>query len=319
MGKNIVQRYFEENAQEWVDFGHEKEGYNYPVGKNRNRIVKKILSEFKGIKEVLDIGCGGGNLCVDLAKENYHVKGIDESVEMIKISEKRAAEANEKLNIQFSRMSIHELDADHHKYDAITAMGVIGYLDNDDHLFSLANKKLNKGGLFIVSCRNRLFNLFSTSKYMKKEMLLGDEALIDEVGEINKEIPARYYNDFAGHLNRVVSNLSIISSADNADEEEKIEENVSEETVSNTLNLDDQLFLDSIRQHTPSELEASATGNGFNKIKYYGVHPHLLPAALNDKLPVGVYNDLSSALAVFEDLPISMIWSSVFIGVFIKK
>ena len=133
---------------------------------------KKTLAalKLKAGELVLDIGCGGGNLCVDLAKEGYKVKGVDESSEMIKIAKRSVEKLNFNYDISFDKLSLQNIRDDKAEYDVITSMGVIGYLDNDDILFDIASRKLYKGGKFIVSCRNRLFNLFPGSKYLKKEI-----------------------------------------------------------------------------------------------------------------------------------------------------
>ena len=101
MDSITTKEHFMKNASEWVEYGHIKEGYNYPVGKHRNRIVKKIIKKNQSINSILDIGCGGGNLCIDLAKEGYKVKGIDESGEMIKIANKSIKKLGIGNNVSF--------------------------------------------------------------------------------------------------------------------------------------------------------------------------------------------------------------------------
>ena len=106
MDNTVVKKYFIKNAAEWVDYGHTKDGNNYPVGKHRNRIVKKIIERNKHTNSILDIGCGGGNLCVDLAKEGYKVKGVDESSEMIKIAKRSVEKLNFNYDISFDKLSL---------------------------------------------------------------------------------------------------------------------------------------------------------------------------------------------------------------------
>ena len=309
MDSNTVKEYFIKNAAEWVDYGHTKDGNNYPVGKHRNRIVKKIIEGNKPINSILDIGCGGGNLCVDLAKEGYKVKGVDESSEMIKIAKRSIEKLNFNYDISFDKLSLQNIRDDKEKYDVITSMGVIGYLDNDDILFDIASHNLHKGGKFIVSCRNRLFNLFPGSKYFRKE--IGEGGVIELLNEINNldnsNMPMSETSDFIESIKEI-----------EVDNNSKFEKNNFIENGP-SKGLLDESFLSEIRQHTPSSLDISADKFGFSRDAVFGVHPHLLPTTLNNKLPLGLYNQLASALECWEENPISLIWSSVFIGVYTKN
>ena len=67
------------------------------------------------------------------------------------------------------------------EFDAVTAMGLIEYLPDDDGLFAEAARLLRPGGRFAVSCRNRLYNLLSANDYTAQE--LGEEAprLLEEL------------------------------------------------------------------------------------------------------------------------------------------
>lgn len=306
MDSNTAKEYFMKNASEWVEYGHIKEGYNYPVGKHRNRIVKKIIKKNQSINSILDIGCGGGNLCIDLAKEGYKVKGIDESGEMIKIANKSIKKLGIGNNVSFAEKSLYDVKGDGKKYDAITSMGVIDYLESDDILFDVANSKLHKGGKFIVSCRNRLFNLFPTSNYFIDEISDSHNAsiLLDEINELKGCIS----NNDASRFSKSFGSIDL----DKYLAKRKINADVKPQPTDK-----DPGFI--FRQHTPNEILQSAQKFGFERTDIFGVHPHLLPPAMNDILPCGLYNELSSILEPLENLPISLIWSSVFISVFDKK
>jgi 2-polyprenyl-3-methyl-5-hydroxy-6-metoxy-1,4-benzoquinol methylase len=309
MDSTTVKEYFIKNAAEWVDYGHTKDGNNYPVGKHRNRIVKKIIERNKSTNSILDIGCGGGNLCVDLAKEGYKVKGVDESSEMIKIAKRSIEKLNFNYDISFDKLSLQNISDDKEEYDVITSMGVIGYLDNDDILFDIASRKLQKGGKFIVSCRNRLFNLFPGSKYLRKEIDEGGVIeLLNEINNLdNSNMPMGETSDFIESIKEIEANNNL-----------KFEKNNFIENGP-SKGLLDESFLSKIRQHTPSSLDISADKFGFSRDAVFGVHPHLLPTTLNNKLPPGLYNQLASSLECWEENPISLIWSSVFISVYTKK
>jgi len=313
METDAVKKYFSNNAAEWVKFGHEQEGDNYPVGRHRNRTVKRILQNSKQVNSVLDVGCGGGNLCVDLASTGYNVIGVDESLEMISMAEKLANEASITGSVAFSRDSLQNLATSEATYDAVTSMGVIGYLDNDDILFDVVDNNLLSGGKFIVSCRNRLFNMFPTSKYLRREIENGTAiSLLDEIDSLRKNIDSDQLDSFMSLLGGlktrtdsglVNSNENMITTANS---------NASEELLNPS-------FLSEIRQHTPNDLENSAVKYGFKRDALYGIHPHLLPTTIANSLPSGLYNQLASTLEVWGELEMSLIWSSVFIAVYTKE
>ncbi|MFH1791702.1 MAG: hypothetical protein ABH885_06960, partial [Candidatus Omnitrophota bacterium] len=73
------------------------------------------------------------------------------------------------------------------------------------------------------------------------------------------------------------------------------------------------------RQHTPQGLKTIAGRHGFAHEAFYGVHPHIIAPPLNKLLPPKLYNTISKSLEALEHLPVSLTWSSQFIGVFRKK
>jgi SAM-dependent methyltransferase len=184
-------------------------------------------------------------------------------------------------------------------------MGFIGYLPSDDILFSIANKLLKPGGKLIVSCRNRLFNVFSGSKYLPLE-IENDfaDSLVQEANRLFHQVPAGLAEKFLISLKETSSHIL---------ETDFGKSNKNEHT--------DPEFKSEIeaKQHTPEQIKHVAESNGFTIKNYYGIHPHIFSPKMNSLLPPQVFNKLSDCLCVFEDQPISLTWSSVFIAVCEKK
>ena len=72
------------------------------------KFIKTIIDEngIKG-KDVLDLGCGTGEMSIRLKKAGYSVLGIDISPEMLSIAADKAKE--KKLEIHFANQDMREL------------------------------------------------------------------------------------------------------------------------------------------------------------------------------------------------------------------
>jgi 2-polyprenyl-3-methyl-5-hydroxy-6-metoxy-1,4-benzoquinol methylase len=261
MEKKLVERYFSENAKAWITDAYVKGDYNYPVGYHRNRIVTGILGnvDVHEGKKMIDFGCGGGDLCFATAGLGYSVTGVDQSKDMIDICLlKKSSEFKElSSSINFIHCNLEDApknfqDAQH---DIITAMGFIGYLPSDDILFSIANKLLKPGGKLIVSCRNRLFNVFSGSKYLPLE-IENDfaDSLVQEANRLFHQVPAGLAEKFLISLKETSSHIL---------ETDFGKSNKNEHT--------DPEFKSEIeaKQHTPEQIKHVAESNGFTIKKIY--------------------------------------------------
>ncbi|MCK4589160.1 MAG: methyltransferase domain-containing protein [Nanoarchaeota archaeon] len=321
MDNEVVKNYFSMNADAWLSKAYSYKEHSYPLGYHRLRILLDILKEkFSDEKiNLVDVACGGGDLCISVAKQGYSVTGIDQSEEMLE-------KANHKLSLLPEEVStktkfIHKNfindNLPENVFDVATSMGFIGYLDNDDILFSKVNKMLKPKGIFIVSCRNRLFNMASISHYTIREIRNGAaKKLIDEIEELYSKIPNKEAQQFVENIKKQVTEVS--SFMEQHLELEKDKEPISTETSSRPIKYADLTSINP-RQHTPKELSASAEKSGFSCLGFYGAHPHLFIPKLNYLLPPQIFNRLSDSLQAFEKLPISLIWSSCFIGVFQKN
>lgn len=309
-------RYFRENAAAWLADAYSQGEYNYPVGLNRIRIVTEILKSLPGAPDLnlLDLGCGGGDLCIAAAQLGFRVIGIDQSSEMIAIS-------NANLHSQpagiASRVALKQYSLDETNrhlaegtQDAITAMGLIGYLPSDDLLFALAHRLLKAHGRLIVSCRNRLFNMVSISNNTIREIEDGTALpLIDEIEKLYHPIPEQDVMRFLQVLQETTSHVHLESLGANCETKTENASGALAPQSTSTFRA---------RQHTSKQLNIEAEKHGFANTALYGVHPHLLIPRLNALLPPQIFNKLSDCLCAFEKLPISLLWSSVFIAVYQK-
>jgi 2-polyprenyl-3-methyl-5-hydroxy-6-metoxy-1,4-benzoquinol methylase len=107
------------------------------------------ISKYSSVGSVLDIGCGTGNLSIQLAKLGYNVVATDLSENMLHIVSQRAQ--NEGLEIEVGVYDM--LDPIEYEFDLIIAsMDVINHLsDLEDVEFGFTNiyNSLKENGVFI--------------------------------------------------------------------------------------------------------------------------------------------------------------------------
>jgi len=84
-------------------------------------------------KSLIDVGCGGGLLCENLASKKTKVKGIDMSNESIEIAKTHQTLNN--LNIDYETISIEELiKKSKTRYDILTCLELIEHVPDPEKL-----------------------------------------------------------------------------------------------------------------------------------------------------------------------------------------
>ncbi len=179
-------KYFNRVAGNWRQ---KAEGLNakkkFNVIAARNDCVLHVADTMKEVRTALDVGCGTGELVIDLAKRGIDAIGIDFAPDMISLcKEKAAAEGAKKAS--FLHASIYDYAPVGISYDLIAANGFIEYVSDEEldrflaHMATLVSPQ----GRLVVGSRNRLFNIPSLNDFtvMEKEngslLSLIDEAML---------------------------------------------------------------------------------------------------------------------------------------------
>lgn len=304
---DYTRRYFSEGAGRWLAtaYGGEEHPVTYPVGARRaRRALEAVIERLGAVRgRLLDLGCGGGDLCVEAAGLGFEVTGIDLAEGMIAEAEARrrslAPAVGQRLSFQVGDALGSGLPAA--AFDAVTALGLVEYLDDDASFFRAAARWLRPGGVVVISCRNRLFNLASFNDYTRREIEGGTAAgLLAELASLRPgpELAAELA-DFVARLRDALPALEAALVADRA--------------AGTTP--DGSSFAGRRRQHTPRELAAVAGEAGLRDGKFLGLHPHPFPPALEAAAP-RFYNRLAGVFEALEASPASLAWSSAFLAVF---
>jgi ubiquinone/menaquinone biosynthesis C-methylase UbiE len=111
----------------------------------RDLMVRLLDGEAPG--RVLDVGMGGGRLCIELARRGWEVSGLDVSKHMVELARRRLPEAAERLRCG----TMAELPFRDGSFDAVVASGSLEYADDLGHALTELARVLRPGGSAVVS------------------------------------------------------------------------------------------------------------------------------------------------------------------------
>jgi 2-polyprenyl-6-hydroxyphenyl methylase/3-demethylubiquinone-9 3-methyltransferase len=109
----------------------------------------RTLCDHKGT--ILDVGCGGGFLSNELARQGYQVTGVDVSPESIKVA--RAYDVTG--TVKYEVADAFKLPYPDASFDALTAMDFLEHIENPDIVIKEFSRVLKPGGLFFFHTFNR--------------------------------------------------------------------------------------------------------------------------------------------------------------------
>lgn len=158
------------------------------LAKHYKTIFNLHFNELQYCKNIIDLGCGSGNLVLKLAKNVQKVTGVDISEVSLNYIRKQAKNLN---NIKLINADITQLDTiKSNTYDGVSSMICAHLTDNFENHIKEAHRILKPGGKFILTARDkngvqeRLINIVEQSllKENKKQQLQDDyDAVCDRL------------------------------------------------------------------------------------------------------------------------------------------
>jgi len=136
------------------DAGFEVSSLRYCLNPLRYSFFKRNLHQIPLTgNTMLDIGCGGGFLAEEFAKDGYEVTGIDPAVNSIQAARQHAAQCNLPIHYHVGRGE--SLPFPDFKFDVVACCDVLEHVDDVNRVIAEAARTLKRGGVFLFDTVNR--------------------------------------------------------------------------------------------------------------------------------------------------------------------
>ena len=148
----------EKDISEWWDAasgyyqkeisGDKMETVRYgPFGSSEDKL--RLLGSVRG-RRVLELGCGGGQVSIALAKKGAVCTAIDISKKQLEYAEESAKK--KKVSVNFIRQSISDLSGfGSASFDIIISVFALQYVEDLGKVFSEVRRLLRRNGIFVFS------------------------------------------------------------------------------------------------------------------------------------------------------------------------
>ena len=131
------------------------EGFGSLLDKSRRNIfVKKLDDEIPMRSNILEAGCGTGQLSIALSRYARQIYGIDLSKGSL-IEAKQFINSNDIKSVHLFRMNIFKLFFKENTFDVIISNGVLHHTYNPKLAFSKLVRVLKPGGIIVIGLYHR--------------------------------------------------------------------------------------------------------------------------------------------------------------------
>ena len=172
----MIDKKQEKNMEKWWDAASEyyqeeisaddmTEVHYGPFGSTESRL--KLLGDVKN-KKILELGCGGGQISVVLAKKGAVCTAIDISANQIDAARKNAEK--KEVDVKFLKLPFSALDRiKGERFDIIISVMSIQYCEDIVFLFRQVKRLLGKNGVFVFSVEHPFYLLIDPEDMRIKE------------------------------------------------------------------------------------------------------------------------------------------------------
>ena len=155
--------YFQENLRWWDDSDDSPTAFlRHVVNPVRFAYFKRTLQEDSfgagSGHTLLDVGCGGGFLSEEFAKNGARVTGIDPSPHLLSTAKEHAAMNS--LSINYIEGYGERIPLDDDSFDYVACCDVLEHVDDLDKVIGEISRVLKPEGLFLYDTINRTFKSY---------------------------------------------------------------------------------------------------------------------------------------------------------------
>lgn len=119
-------------------------------------------------KKVLELGCGGANCGIALAKKGAVMTCVDISAEQLKFAGKNAEREN--ASVRFFESPMEDLSfLENEEFDEVISICALMYVKDIGSVFKEANRVLKPGGSFIFSTNDPVFYSIASGLAWKED------------------------------------------------------------------------------------------------------------------------------------------------------
>jgi 2-polyprenyl-3-methyl-5-hydroxy-6-metoxy-1,4-benzoquinol methylase len=119
------------------------------VGGNLDMILGLLGDHGRPGMRIVDIGCGPGYYSLELARNGYHVKGVDIADKAIATAKETLASSPREPSFGSLEYEVNSIEGVSGLYDAVLFTGVIHHFSDPDRVIDQALKLIPSGGLVI--------------------------------------------------------------------------------------------------------------------------------------------------------------------------
>lgn len=106
-------------------------------------------------REILEVGCGGGLICEELARRGATMVGLDPSQAALQTAREHAAQSGLADRITYEQGYAEFLPYDSGRFQAVVCLDVLEHVQNLDRTIAEIARVLAPGGVFVFDTINR--------------------------------------------------------------------------------------------------------------------------------------------------------------------
>lgn len=178
MQKSKILKYWQKNPEEFNSSYTKKRFFSRFVNLFLNMRINQAMNMLSDIqlenKQVLDVGCGGGQYLEELIKRKAYVTGVDYSEKMLKLASKLLKAKG------YKRYSLIKADANYlpfekDRFDLVVATGLLEYLSDPSKAMKEIGRVIKPNSYCLISFSKKwspfFFLRFSLGLYLRRKLL----------------------------------------------------------------------------------------------------------------------------------------------------